>query len=140
MGLLVAPGKVHLHSQKARALCAAAVGLIFGRFDRPILGVTPSLSTHFNEPRHLAMAFVARSDKQEVACFDRPGEIGDGDFMPTCPAPDVRKQLLLEVSGNACPQYCGRASELRDGLYAAHRIEFSASLPPLVESLRLKST
>lgn len=83
------------------------------------------------------MAFRAQPDKQQVASFDCPSEIGDGDFVATFPAPHVGKQLLLAVGGNALPQFCGRAGEFRNGL-AAHGLSLVLCLPD-AEKLKIKS-
>ena len=38
-------------------------------------------SNIFNRSRHITMALRTQIDQQQVACFDRPGKIGNRDFM-----------------------------------------------------------
>jgi hypothetical protein len=83
-------------------------------------------SPHFHQSRHITTTFRAQTHKQQVARFDGPGEIGNGDLMTAIPAPDIGQQQLLCFRWNGCPQFGSRVGEFRNGL-DGHRFPLSAS-------------
>jgi hypothetical protein len=60
-------------------------------------------STRLNQSRHIAMALCTFAYQQQVASFDCPGEIGDGNRMTAFAAPDICEQQLFAFTGNGSP-------------------------------------
>lgn len=69
---------------------------------------------HLNHPGHITTAFRAQAHQQQIARFDGPGEVRDGDLMTALPAPDIGQQAFLGISRNGGPQFGCRAGEFGD--------------------------
>jgi len=70
-------------------------------------------SAHFDHSRHIAVAFRAQADEQQIARLDRPGKIGYRHFMTAFSAPDVGEVQLSGLLRKSLPKLCRGSSEFR---------------------------